>query len=107
MREYFPNYKLTSEIVSYYPSHLIEVEGKQKKKSAEVWMRASLYDDLNNLVATGHAMEKEDSSFVNNTSYVENCETSAWGRCLANFGIGVDDSVSSADELANAIRNQK
>ena len=46
-------------------------------------------------------------SFINKTSYVENCETSAWGRALANFGIGLGTSVASADEVANAIENQK
>lgn len=52
-------------------------------------------------------MEKADSSYINKTSFVENCETSAWGRALANFAIGVDASVASADEVANAIKNQK
>ena len=37
---------------------------------------------------------------------MENCETSAWGRALANFGIGLDTSVASADEVQNAIANQ-
>jgi hypothetical protein len=51
-------------------------------------------------------MEKADSSYINKTSYVENCETSAWGRALANFAIGVDASVASADEVANAIKKE-
>ena len=33
-------------------------------------------------VATGHAREKEGDSFINKTSYLENCETSAIGRAL-------------------------
>jgi hypothetical protein len=28
-------------------------------------------------------------------------------RALGNFGVGVDESVASADEVANAIKNQK
>lgn len=36
--------------------------------------------------ATGYAYEKEASSPVNKTSYIENCETSAIGRALANAG---------------------
>lgn len=35
--------------------------------------------------ATGYAYEKEGSTPVNRTSYVENCETSAIGRALANL----------------------
>jgi hypothetical protein len=33
--------------------------------------------------------------------------TSAWGRCLANFGIGIDENVASADELSNALERQE
>ncbi len=52
------------------------------------------------------AEEEKGSTFINKTSYVENCETSAWGRALANFGIGLETSVASADEVKNAIANQ-
>jgi len=41
------------------------------------------------------------------SSYIENCETSAWGRALANFGIGIDTAVASADEVGNAIKQQQ
>jgi hypothetical protein len=58
------------------------------------------------IVATGHAYEKEGSTFINKTSYVENCETSAIGRALGAFGIGIDTSVASAEEVANAIKQQ-
>ena len=37
------------------------------------------------LKATGWAMEKEGVGYVNKTSHIENCETSAIGRALANF----------------------
>ena len=59
------------------------------------------------VVATGHAYEKESSSFINKTSYIENCETSAVGRALGIFGIGIDASIASAEEVTNAINNQK
>tara|TARA_R110002012_G_scaffold259907_2_gene441549 strand:+ start:643 stop:1161 length:519 start_codon:yes stop_codon:yes gene_type:complete len=54
-------------------------------------------------IATGHAHEVRSASFINKTSFVEVCETSAWGRALANFGIGIDSQVASAHEVANAI----
>ena len=57
-------------------------------------------------VANGLAYELSGSSFINKTSYIENCETSAWGRALANFGIGLDNSVASADEVSQAIELQ-
>ena len=59
------------------------------------------------VLATGHAQEKETSSFINKTSFVENCETSAVGRALGMLGIGIDTSVASAEEVENAILNQE
>ena len=57
--------------------------------------------------ATGIAYEKEGSTFINKTSYIENCETSAVGRALGNAGIGIDTSVASAEEVQNAILQQE
>ena len=59
------------------------------------------------LVATGHAYEKEASTFINKTSYIENCETSAIGRALGVYGIGIDASLASAEEVVNAVNNQE
>lgn len=41
------------------------------------------------LIATGYAEEVLGSSPVNKTSFVENCETSAIGRMIANSPLGV------------------
>ena len=59
------------------------------------------------LLGTGHAYEKENSTFINKTSYIENCETSAVGRALGMAGFGIDTSVASAEEVQNAIANQE
>ena len=69
-------------------------------------IKATIFDDNGNIRATGHAYEKEGSSFINKTSFVENCETSAWGRALGNLGIGLDTSVASYEEVANAVKQQ-
>jgi hypothetical protein len=114
-REHFTGYKLISEIVhnkdaEWLTWYEITENGEKEKgawKSAEICFKASILNENNEVVATGYAMEKADSSYINKTSYIENCETSAWGRALANFAIGVDASVASADEVANAIKNQK
>lgn len=58
-------------------------------------------------LATGTAYEKEGSSFINKTSYIENCETSAVGRALGMCGFGIDTSIASAEEVQNAINNQR
>lgn len=56
--------------------------------------------------ATGHAYENEGSTFINKTSYIENCETSAVGRALGLLGIGIDTSIASSEEVQTAIKNQ-
>lgn len=71
-----------------------------------ITIKATIKDADGRIIATGLAQEKESSSFINKTSFVENCETSAWGRALGNLGIGIDTSVASAEEVENAIANQ-
>lgn len=58
-------------------------------------------------LGSGTAYEKEDSTFINKTSYIENCETSAVGRALGFAGFGIDVSIASAEEVGNAILNQE
>ena len=59
------------------------------------------------LLASGNAEEKESSTFINKTSFIENCETSSVGRALGFCGLGIDTSVASAEEVTNAINNQE
>ena len=73
---------------------------------SQVMFKAEIVVD-NVTVATGHAYEKEGSSFINKTSYIENCETSAIGRALGMYGIGIDTSLASADEVKNAVKQQE
>ena len=72
-------------------------------------IKALIYENKNdeNPRATGMAYEKEGSTFINKTSYIENCETSAVGRALGNAGIGIDTAVASAEEVQNAIMQQE
>lgn len=72
-----------------------------------VCVKAVIKDASDRIVATGIAYEEKGASRINSTSYVENCETSAWGRALANLGIGIDTSIASSSEVANAIANQR
>lgn len=59
------------------------------------------------VLGTGTAFENETSNFINKTSYIENCETSACGRALGMAGYGIDISIASYEEVANAIKQQK
>ena len=69
-------------------------------------IKATIANSEGYIVATGFAQEDKSSSYINKTSYVENCETSAWGRALANLGIGIDTSIASSNEVAMAISKQ-
>lgn len=88
-RELFPDGSIVTEIVSH--------------DNGVVLMRATAYDELGRILATGHALEKESASYINQTSYIENCETSAIGRCLGIIGIGLTDAVASAEEIKGQI----
>ena len=50
-----------------------------------VTIKADVTDNNGRLVATGIAQETKGDGFANTTSWVENCETSAIGRALANW----------------------
>ena len=83
------NYTLTTEMVYF--------------KDGMVVFKATLQVEENTF--TGHAMEKEDASMINKTSFVECAETSAIGRALASAGF-LGSEFASADEVATAIKNQ-
>lgn len=70
--------------------------------------KVGYYDNGNEIVlATGLAYEREQTSYINKTSFIENCETSAVGRALGFLALGNDDSICSAEELVNAIKTQE
>lgn len=87
------------------PNGAIETE-LLSNNNGMVIMKATIKDENGRVLGTGTAYEKENSSFINKTSYIENCETSAVGRALGMLGIGIDTSVASYEEVANAIQNQ-
>ena len=88
----YKGYSLVSEII--------------KCDEEQVIIKALVLDETGKIIATGLAQEFRTSSLINKTSYVENCETSAWGRALGNLGIGIDVSVCTADEVIQAIDTQ-
>lgn len=89
-----------------YPDYAIVTEIEHLGDGMCV-IKAMVMDAEGNPKATGHAYEKEGSSPINKTSYIENCETSAVGRALGFMGIGIDTSICSAEELAIAMSQQE
>lgn len=92
-RELEPNGSILTEIISL--------------ENGVVVMKATVSSGEGQILGTGFAYEKESSSYINKTSYIENCETSAVGRALGFCGIGVDTSIASAEEVSNAIQQQE
>jgi hypothetical protein len=83
-------------------THIIEHDSE----SGFVLMRAEVYrspDDAQP-AATGHAFEVRGESYVNKTSYIENCETGAVGRALALLGFEVKRGIASREELEKTSR---
>lgn len=91
-RMVFPNGAIIPEIVQL--------------ENGVVTMKATILDGDGNVLGVGTAQEKETSSYINKTSFIENCETSAVGRALGMCGFGIDTSVASAEEVTNAIASQ-
>lgn len=70
-----------------------------------VVIKAEIINKEGFVIATGYAEENRQSSNINKTSALENCETSAIGRALANFGLAGGE-YASIDEVAQAINQQ-
>lgn len=67
-------------------------------KNRMVVMQARVFVN-DRLMAVGHAKEREGLFGANKTAFIENCETSAVGRALANFGMMIEKSIASREEM--------
>ena len=74
-------------------------------ESGFVVVEAKIKDPQNQVVGSGLAEEKRNSSLINKTACLMNCETSAIGRALASMGLG-GQVYASADELVNSLTEQ-
>ena len=92
-RENFKDWSLTSEVIDLTEDRCV--------------IKATISNEKGRVIASGIAYESKGSSYINKTSFIENCETSAWGRALANIGIGLDVAIASADEVLNAKAQDK
>ena len=90
-----------------FPNGMIETT-LLKIENDQIMFRATATPDVekSERFFTGHAEEVVGSSQINKTSAVENCETSAVGRCLGFLNIGLVGSIATADEVSNAIHQQ-
>jgi hypothetical protein len=68
-------------------------------------VKAYLYKTATDVIAwtTGYAEEKVTDRGVNSTSALENCETSAIGRALANAGYAAKGKRPSREEMTKVV----
>ena len=101
-------YVLVSDRIIYfnekYPGGMIRTHLISKPVDELVVVKAQIIPDTEKpeRFFTGHSQAKWGDGYINKTSALENAETSAVGRALAMMGIGVIDSVASADEIGKA-----
>jgi hypothetical protein len=93
--EKYPNGRIHTEIISWNDGVIV--------------MKAEVYRDVLDQIpfAVGHAYEKENSTFINKTSCLENAETSCVGRALGLGNFSAKRSIASKEEVENAIHQQE
>ena len=104
-KEYKTVAKRVDEFRKAHETDLSIITSLVDRDEDTVVMKAEIIDKDGRTIATGYAEEYRTASQINRTSALENCETSAIGRALANFGLGGGE-YASADEVANAINQQ-
>ena len=93
-----------SAFLSANPTFSISTEVPTLNENG-VMFRANVLDSTGAVRATGTAYERHESSAINRTSSIENCETSAVGRALAFCGWGGGE-IASAEEIVTALAEQ-
>ena len=88
----FPDFRIDTELESFQNDRFI--------------VKAYIYRTFADAVAfsTGYAEEKVTDRGVNSTSALENCETSAIGRALANAGYAAKGKRPSREEMTKVVK---
>ena len=104
LTDYEPVEVRLEKFIKDYPSFRIATELEVVEASRYI-VKAYLYKDASDGVAwaTGYAEETVTSRGVNQTSALENCETSAIGRALANAGYAPKGKRPSREEMSKVV----
>jgi hypothetical protein len=104
LADYEPVEVRLEKFIKDYPSFRIATELEVVEASRYI-VKAYLYKDASDGVAwaTGYAEETVTSRGVNQTSALENCETSAIGRALANAGYAPKGKRPSREEMSKVV----
>ena len=103
------NYKLivqrVNEFRQAHPEFGVETEVLHHDE-VRVVAQVRIFDEQGRVRGSGVAEEFRGASRINQTSAMENCETSAFGRALASMGYGGDVAYASAEEVVNAMNTE-
>ena len=104
LADYEPVEVRLEKFIKDYPAFRISTELEVVEATRYI-VKAYLYKDTNDAVAwaTGYAEETVTSRGVNQTSALENCETSAIGRALANAGYAPKGKRPSREEMTKVV----
>ena len=104
LADYEPVEVRLEKFIKDYPAFRISTE-LEVVEAARYIVKAYLYKDANDSVAwaTGYAEETVSNRGVNQTSALENCETSAIGRALANAGYAPKGKRPSREEMSKVL----
>ena len=104
LSEYEPVEVRLEKFIKDYPSFRISTELEVVEATRYI-VKAYLFKDASDGVAwaTGYAEETVTSRGVNQTSALENCETSAIGRALANAGYAPKGKRPSREEMSKVV----
>jgi hypothetical protein len=108
LADYEPVEVRLEKFIKDYPTFRISTELEVVEKDRYI-VKAYLYKDASDGVAwaTGYAEETVTARGVNQTSALENCETSAIGRALANAGYAPKGKRPSREEMSKVVAKKE
>jgi len=108
LADYEPVEVRLEKFIKDYPTFRISTELEVVEATRYI-VKAYLFKDAQDSVAwaTGYAEEKVTDRGVNQTSALENCETSAIGRALANAGYAPKGKRPSREEMSKVVAKKE
>jgi hypothetical protein len=108
LADYEPVEVRLEKFIKDYPAFRIATELEVVEKDRYI-VKAYLFKDVGDGVAwaTGYAEETVSQRGVNQTSALENCETSAIGRALANAGYAPKGKRPSREEMTKVVAKKE
>lgn len=108
LADYEPVEVRLEKFIKDYPAFRISTELEVVEATRYI-VKAYLYKDASDSLAwaTGYAEETVTTRGVNQTSALENCETSAIGRALANAGYAPKGKRPSREEMVKVVAKKE